>query len=140
VFAPGNILAHDAYYIEGTVFKRKYLLVLAIHAHGDMLYRLLTSRQHGRPKSPACYHGHPYPGFYLGVPGGVLKKESWLDLREHEDMDRMEYEKLKNEGILKAVGTIPLSQLLSVIDCCSFAEETTPRQQRVLMAVKQILG
>jgi len=37
MFEPGDILAHDTYYMDGGVFKRKYLVVLSIHAHGDMI-------------------------------------------------------------------------------------------------------
>jgi len=139
MFEPGDILAHDTYYMDGGVFKRKYLVVLSIHAHGDMIYRLLTSRQHGRARHPPCYRWLPYPGFYLGIICGELPKESWVDLRECDDMDKIEYSKLKNEGILRRFHALPTPQLSAVIEFCVFAEETTPRQQQVLMLAKQAL-
>ena len=54
---------------------------LAVLPGGDLVGRDLTSRAHGRPVAPPCYHGDPYPGFYLGILGGQLQRESWLDLR-----------------------------------------------------------
>jgi len=43
--------------------KSKVLLVLTTTGGGDVVWRLLTSRQYGRPEEPHCYHGDPYPGF-----------------------------------------------------------------------------
>jgi len=137
--ATGDILSHNAYYLDGSVFKKKYLLVLAVQDNGDIIYRLLTSRQAGRPRMPPCYHGFPYPGFYLGVIGGTLDKESWIDLRECEDLDKLEYSKLQREGIISRAGSLPISQLPAIIECCAFAEDTTRRQQSVLLSVKQNL-
>jgi hypothetical protein len=90
--APGSILLANDFYVDlatGQLLP-KYLLVLA-HARrsGDIVWRLLTSRAHGRPEAPACYHGDPYPSFYLGVilPEEGLDRKTWLDLRALDDGD-----------------------------------------------------
>lgn len=86
---------HEAFYLnrETGEFEAKYLLLLAALPEGDLVARLLTSRQHGRPENPACFHGHPYSSFYLGVLGGLLSAKSWLDLRYLEDFDGVEFQR-----------------------------------------------
>jgi hypothetical protein len=68
----GEIYRHDAFYrdMESGQTQRKYLVILAHTDGGDIVARLLTSRAHGRPENPPCFHGLPYPGFYLGVMAG----------------------------------------------------------------------
>jgi hypothetical protein len=85
---PGQVLGHPRYYRnqQGT-WQLKYVLVLAGSPGGDVIHRVLTSRAYGRPKSPPCYHGDPYPGFYLGRLGGPLSTDSWLDLHDADDFD-----------------------------------------------------
>jgi hypothetical protein len=68
---PGQIFRHTRYYHDDAGWHTKYLLVLAADAD-NVVYRLLTSRAHARPENPPCYHGDPYPGFYLGLIGGSL--------------------------------------------------------------------
>jgi hypothetical protein len=69
--SPGQIFRHSRYYRDAAgAWMRKYLLVLAGAPGDDVVYRLLTSRAHVRPKIPPCFHGSLYPGFYLGLLGG----------------------------------------------------------------------
>ncbi len=80
----GHVYRDSAFYVEPQTgeLKPKYFLVLAAPERGDIVVRLLTSRYAGmRPENPACFHGDPYPGFFLGVLGGELGAKSWLDLR-----------------------------------------------------------
>lgn len=135
----GEVWGHDAYYLDGDVFRKKYLLVLAVHAHGDYVYRLLTSRQNNRPVDPACFHGLPYPAFYLGVLGNGLDKQSWMDLRECEDMDSYEFTKLFREGVLQRVGALKIPQLIDALACAANAEDTTVRQRNAMLSSKGLL-
>lgn len=129
----GEVWSHDAYYLDGDVFRKKYLLALALHPDGDVVYRLLTSRPHNRPTDPACFHGLPYPAYYLGVLGRGLDKESWLDLRECEDLDSYEFSKLYREGVLQQVGALTKVQLCEALACASNADDTTGRQRRAML-------
>jgi hypothetical protein len=93
----GDVWRHSDYYKDKDTGKPlpKYLLVLSVRTDGDIVYRLLTSRQNSRPTDPVCYHGTPYPGYYLGIPmpSGLLNSETWLDLRElSEDFDSLDFE------------------------------------------------
>lgn len=133
---PGEVWRHDAYYLDGDEFKVKYLLALAVLSDGDIVYRLLTSRQLDRPRAPMCYHGSPYPGFFLGVLGKELQKESWLDLRECEDMDSYAFGQLFREGLMACVGPISGEQFSVALDCAANADDTTKRQRNAILASK----
>jgi hypothetical protein len=135
----GEVWSHDAYYLDGDEFKKKYLLALAVMPDGDIVYRLTTSRQLSRPTHPPCYHGDPYPGFYLGVLGNGLDKESWLDLRECEDMDSYEFAKLYREGAIGRVTSLHTELFISALDCAANAQDTTKRQRNAMLASKDAL-
>ena len=48
---PGQIYRHDRFYKnENGEWQTKYLLVLTGSPDGDVVFRLLTSRAHGRPE------------------------------------------------------------------------------------------
>lgn len=136
----GEVWSYDAYYLDGDEFKRKYLLALFVGAAGDIVYRLLTSRQNGRPMDPCCFHGMPYPGFYLGVLGNGLEKNSWLDLRECDDMDSHEFAKLFREGVLKQVGMLKVDQFRDALNCAANADDTTKRQRHSILDSKAAIG
>jgi len=56
---PGDIYRHEAFYTDLSTGKLepKYLLILAVPRGDDIVARLLTSRAHGRPETPPCFHG-----------------------------------------------------------------------------------
>lgn len=120
----------------------KFLLVLAVHPNGDVIYRILTSKGYGRPKALPCYHGNPYSGFYLGIlmPNGDLWDETWLDLRETEDFDRIDFATLASDGILTLRHTITKPQLCSVLACAAAAPDTTNRQRNAIINFRQTLN
>jgi len=132
----GEIWLDSRYYLDRETGeeKSKYLLVLALDG-GDVVYRLLTSRQYGRPRTPACYHGDPYPGFYLGVLGGKLQLESWLDLHGQDNIEAGYFNKNK----LTFVASLPDPILCQALLCAANAEDTTGRQKRAIYATRQAL-
>jgi hypothetical protein len=107
---PGEIYRHDAFYRNSATgeLERKYLLVLARLPGNDLVARLLTSRAHGRPEVPQCYHGLPYGGFYLGVPGGPLTAKTWIDLRYLDDLDDRAAQALRERGVLSLIGNLDI--------------------------------
>lgn len=136
----GQIYRHDRYYIANGVWQRKYLLVLAASASGDVIHRLLTSRTHNRPKHPPCFHGDPYPSFYLGHLGGQLTSDSWLDLRGLDDYDGLDFTNDKASGGLRLAQTLGRSQLCSALDCVAGADDITRQQERSIRDQLAILG
>ena len=129
---PGAIFLHPRFYRDkGTGrYMPKYLAVLAAVLGGDIVFRLLTSQSLGRPQEPRCHHGDPYPSFYLGVLGGVLGKESWLDLRGSEDYDGRQFRDDQVTGILTPVAQIPDALRRAALECAAAAPDTTLVQER----------
>lgn len=138
---PGHIFRHVRYYRSADgEWKTKYLLVLAGSAGGDVVYRLLTSRAHGRPKTPPCFHGLPYPGFYLGLLGGPLTADSWLSLQQSDDYDGMAFAEGVRAGLMQLISTLPFSLLCPVLDCVANADDTTRQQERCIRDVRTALA
>jgi len=131
---PGSIYRHEAFYrsAETGRLEAKYLVLLAVTVGGDLVARLLTSRAHGRRERPPCYHGHPYPGFYLGVLGGALSMRSWVDLRYLDDFDAAEFRRGVDAKRLTSVGSVAARGLLELLDCVAGAEDTTRLQARAI--------
>lgn len=132
----GTILRHASFYadLKTGELKPKFLLVLATTGGGDVVWRLLTSRQYGRPEKPRCYHGDPYPGFYLGMinTSAGLGKKSWLDLHSLDDGDGIDVAGLLDAGMLTVAATIPEALLRAVLECAAAADDTTLAQERTI--------
>ena len=131
----GHVYRDSAFYVELQTgeLRPKYFLVLAAPERGDIVVRLLTSRYAGvRPDNPACFHGDPYPGFFLGVLGGELGARSWLDLRALDDLDRWDFDRLEHAGRLREVMSLPSFKLRSALQCAAGADDTTRQQERLI--------
>lgn len=130
----GSIYRHEAFYrsAETGELEPKFFVVLATCLSGDIVARLLTSRQHARPESPRCFHGHPYPGFYLGVLGGSLGAKSWVDLRHLDDFDRLEFQRRLDNGRIVSVAGLSGKILVDLLECVAAAEDTTRSQERAI--------
>lgn len=131
----GHIFRDAAFYLEPSTgeLKSKYFLVLAAPALSDIVIRLLTSRYADvRPQDPACFHGDPYPGFYLGVLGGALNSRSWLDLRPTEDLDRWDFARCEETGRLSESIALPSPLFRSALECTASADDTTRAQERLI--------
>jgi hypothetical protein len=138
---PGRVYRHARYYRDAAGdWKVKYLLVLAGTPGSDVVYRLLTSRAHGRPRSPPCWHGDPYPGFYLGRLGGPLSADSWLSLQQADDFDGPAFLAALRDGLLAQVADLPLALLCPAMDCAATADDTTRQQEGCIRDARTVLG
>lgn len=118
--APGQIWQDDCYYLdENNKCQRKYVLVLAVDPkYGDCVTLVFTSTPNGLPEQPACYIGNPRSGFYLGIPGYVFYKETWLDfnsLKTLDDYDLRLHQKQGRKTLLKQ--TLPQPTFCAVLRC-----------------------
>ena len=132
VMTPGGIYHHRHFYLdpETRAFRGKYMLVLAATRGGDLIIRLLTSRPHGRPEQPRCYHGDPYPAYFLGVLGRPLDRSTWLDLRYLDDADPHVARQELNDGLIQLVTTLPDEVFRAALYCAAAANDTTRLQER----------
>ncbi len=131
---PGDIYLHRRFYVDCDTgeFKGKYLIVLAITPGRDLVIRLLTSRSHGRPEQPPCFHGDPYPGFFLGIPGEPLNRPTWIDLRHLNDADPLDFRRDIERSVMAHVVRIAKPALRTILDCAANANDTTRLQERAL--------
>jgi hypothetical protein len=130
----GEILYNPRHYVDAQTGESmpKYFLILSFTRADDAIVRLLTSRQHGRPEDPCCYHGDPYPSFYLGVLGGRLPQKSWLDLRNHPDLESALLQQRLRSGSIKLVMRLELPQLMLAMECAAAAADTTREQEQCI--------
>lgn len=136
----GEVWHHAAYYrAPQGAWVGKYLLILDV-SNGDVVYRLLTSRDQGRPRVPACFHGDPYPAFFLGIPGGHLHRDTWVDLRECEDMDVCDFSSLAKSNALTLCMSIQKALLCNSLLCAANAQDTTGRQRKAMMNLRATMG
>lgn len=127
----GCIYHHAGFYADSFTGELlgKYLVILALPQAGDVVFRLLTSR-HASLRPAGCHHGTPYPGFFLGVPGGVLARPTWVDLREQDDYDTNVFTGRIAKGLIRAELQLNQPLLRELLDCAANADDTTPRQSR----------
>ena len=134
---PGEIYRHDRFYRnEQEEWEAKYLVVLAFTPGRDVIHRTLTSRRNGRPETPPCYHGDPYPGYFLGIPGDPITRPTWVDLRGMDDYDSNDFGSDIASGTLRLIKTLPLQVICAVLSCAANAEDTTCQQHQALLDQK----
>lgn len=129
----GDIYRHACFYADehtGELLP-KFLIVLTPVTGGELVARLITSRHAGlRPEQPSCYHGDPYPGFFLGVPGGSLDRNSWIDLRGMDDLDSDRFELDRRRGLITREMQLGHDLLCLALECAASAPDTTRYQER----------
>lgn len=139
--APGHIYRRVRVYRDAAgQWQTKYFLVLAGTQDGGVVFRLLTSRAHGRPERPPCYHDDPYPSFYLGYLGGELSAKSWLDLRPQDDYDGISFAADLTANALTQVATLATDILCQALDCVANADDTTRQQEGLMRDQRAALG
>lgn len=129
---PGYIYHFSDFVFTNGERKNKYLLLLGLSRSDDYIFRLLTSRQHGRSTNPPCYHGNPYPSFYLDTIGELMPKPSWLDLGKQDDFDRPDFDAMLSSGQITSIGPIPEPLFCAALECTAEADDTTTAQERAL--------
>jgi hypothetical protein len=133
---PVRIYRHEQFYLDRDtgLLKAKYFLVLAVQSSGDCVARLLTSRAHGRAEQPPCFHGAPYPGYFLGIPGQGLGVRTWIDLRFLEDFDGLDFQRRMARSLISEILDLAIATFVEVLDCASRADDTTRNQERGIRA------
>ncbi len=132
---PGQIYRHSHFYTgDDGKPKPKFFLILAIGHGGDIVTRLLTSGRTGttRPEQPPCFHGDPYPGFFLGVLGGSLSTKSWLDLRGQDEFDADLLALNIRKGIITLEDSLTGTVFRDALLCAAAANDTSRRQERAM--------
>ena len=133
--SPGQIWQDDCYYLDRQSGEcmRKYLLVLAVTQDVDTLGVVFTSRPNGLTVDPACSLGPPRAGYFIGTPGGVFHKPTWVDFASLELLDSYDLELHIRQGRKKLLAQkLESSLLCGVVRCLLQSEDITLRQSRWL--------
>ena len=138
---PGQIYRHQRFYLNADgKFKAKYFLIFTESPGNDLIFALLTSRDTGRPTEPRCFHGNPYPGFCLGIPGNPLSRETWLDLRSLHELERSSFNKQAENRFIDYVTSLEPGLLIEGLDCAAGADDTTRYQARLILDTRAELA
>jgi hypothetical protein len=139
----GQIWRDDCYYLDSETgeCKRKFVLTLAVEPSGDTLTAVFTSRPNGLPEEPACSHGPPRAGYFMGVLGQPLVKPTWVDFSSVETLDEMDLKIHLKDGRKTPVElSIGPDLLCLIIRCLIQSEDLTKRQIKLLGNMLAELG
>lgn len=140
----GQIWQDDCYYLDRLTgeCKRKYRLVLAVAPKsGDCLTAVFTSKPNGLPDHPACQLGPPRAGFFVGVPGGKLNVETWVDFSSLQTLDLADIQGFVASGrALLLKQTLAAAQFCAVLRCVLQHDDLELRQARWVGDTAAALG
>lgn len=90
---PGQIWRDDCYYRDHMgECQPHFVLILAVcQQHNDAVTVTFTSKPNGLTVTPPCSSGPPRAGYFVGMPGGKLHKESWADLQSIDILDHRDF-------------------------------------------------
>lgn len=134
---PGQLWQDDCYYLDPKTgeCKRKYLLVLAVDAKTqDAVTVVFTSQPNGLPDHPACFIGNPRSGYYVGIPGGVFFKETWLDFNSLKTLDADDFAlHIKQNRKSLVAQTLSSAHLCAALRCIMQMQDDITKQQLRLL-------
>lgn len=134
MFVPGAIFHFADFYVDLHTgeSRGKFFVVIAVHGNGDVIVRLLTSQTAGRRQSPRCFHGDPYPAYFLGTLGNALTRPTWVDLRAQDDFDATDLGAVVANGRCHAVQSLASEETTAVMSCVASADDTTKWQEQTI--------
>ena len=86
---------------------------------------------HGLTEDPACSLGPPRAGYFVGIPGGVLTKSTWVDFSSVTTLDSGDLAAHVHSG-RKTLTSLALSTktFCAVLRCVLQCEDITLRESR----------
>lgn len=141
--SPGQIWQDDCYYLDRQTGEcmRKYLLILATDQHADSLGIVFTSRPNGLTEEPACSLGPPRAGFFIGTPGGVFQKPTWMDFASLDLLDNYDFSRHVAQGRKKLLAQkLEPPIFCGILRCLLQSDDVTLRQARWLSETALLLG
>lgn len=142
--AVGEVWQHLHFYIHADTGKplTKHLFILAFAPNKDVIYRLLTSREAYRSRTIMCAQSGFRPGYYLGTPqaAGILKRPTWLDLRESENYDAHAFKALTQHGQLSCIHAFPIEITCPALECAADAPTTNEFQKQQMKLSRAMLN
>lgn len=134
---PGDVYHFPDYVFPDGETRDKLVVLLALTRADDWVLARTTSRQHGRPADPPCYHGYPYSGFYLHRADGVLRLPSWVPLDRFDPADAQEFGRYVAENRVTRKGRLQIPLFIALLECCAQVEDLQRMQEE---AIRDVLG
>lgn len=117
----------------------KFLLVLGHAKSGDLIYRLLTSRENGRSRA-GCDHGPPYASYFLDRLDGDMHEPTWVTLNVADDLDSAEILTLIGAGIVSTHCKVAKTLLCAILDCAARSDDATQAQIEAMRDTRAALN
>ena len=138
---PGEVWEHPRYLYRNGAYIMKYIVVLSSKDNrSNPLIARITKQSNGLPSRPPCYNGNPKSGFYLGMPGGKLQRESWVTFQDIHNLDDGEYPLIDEKIIRPAELIIKSDTLCSLLRCVQQNEDITNKQYRQIGDTLEAMG
>lgn len=132
---PAQVWRDDCYYLdlETGECQPKYVLVLVVGDDGDLVTSVFTSKAHGLTEDPACCHGPPRSGYFVGAPGGVLTRPTWVEFSSVQDVDARDFRLWQAQGRVNLLPRLlPPELFCGVLRCLLGSDDVTGRQARAI--------
>lgn len=140
----GQIWRDNCYYLNRATgeCERKYVLVLAVDAAaGDAVTAVFTSKPNGLTEKPPCSSGPPRAGYFVGLPGGVMQKPTWVDFSSLEMLDDSDLQRNLRSGRMSLLPqTLTPTLFCAVLRCALRSDDITRRQARLVADTAAALG
>jgi hypothetical protein len=131
---PGEIWCDNAFYPDSGTGqdRRKYIIVLSeMSPSQDAIVAVFTTKPNGMTDIPPCSLGHPREGYYVGIPGGILLKESWIPFDSLRCLEDWEISKMIRSGRFAfQTMVIPTLLLCRALRCLLQSENISNAQAR----------
>jgi hypothetical protein len=137
---PGELYHYPNYVFPDGGQRDKFVLLMGKTRADDWILARTTTQPHGRSHNPPCYHGDPYPGFYINTAGGLLPKTTWVALDRLDDYDTRDFDTKAAQGKIALVGKLALNTFCQLLDCAIRAQDITAIQERAMRDLRAGLG
>jgi len=144
ILQTGQIWLDSRYYLneETGEYMPKYLLILADRLDcADVISAVFTSKPNGLREHPACDHGPPRAGYFVGTPGAPLSLPTWVDFSSVRTHDELDVDSHVKGGRYKVVGqTLGNGVFCGLLRCICQSDDLTNRQRSWIQDIIAKLG
>jgi hypothetical protein len=134
LFVAGEIWSDTKHLFSNGVYVAKYVIVLAVGPSGDALVIRLTTKPKGLPSLPACHHGAPRSGYFVGIPGAApLHRETWAVFDDFFDLDsHLVATGIGNGRYVQTGTTFPAAKYCALLRCAIQSDDITKKQRNMV--------
>jgi hypothetical protein len=131
LFSVGEIWLDTKYYYDGVSYFPKYVIVLAVDPSGDAIVVRLTTKSNGLPENPACHHGVPRCGYFVGVPGAApLHRKTWVAFDDFFDLEaRFIHASIQNARYVLTGTTLHPGVYCGLLRCAIQSDDISKKQR-----------